>query len=364
MPNPEEEALLERTKMSFGEHLEELRRALFKSLIAITIGFVVGLCVSMPLVDYIQGPLREALKEHYLREAKEEQLRWLQEMKDAGQDVPANLELAAEKMAAEGLVPHDWYVSPQDLAQALKGRFPDAAEQLGRAQPGDAETAVDRSALIRLRMYQPVESDARLRTISLNSQEPFMVFIKAGFAAGLVLACPFVFYFIWEFIAAGLYRHEKRYIHIYLPISLALFAVGAAVAYFLALDYVLEFLFWFHEKMNIDPYPRLSDWVMTVVLLPLGFGVSFQLPLAMLLLERIGVFTVESYTGKWRTAVVVIAVLSMVLTPGGDPNSMMLMFIPLTALYFAGILMAKYMPGASAAPRTGLPAKPEHGAGS
>jgi sec-independent protein translocase protein TatC len=98
--------------------------------------------------------------------------------------------------------------------------------------------------------------------------------------------------------------------------------------------------------------------------LPLGFGVSFQLPLAMLLLERIGVFTVESYTSKWKTAVVVIAVLSMVLTPGGDTSSMMLMFVPLTALYFAGILMCKYMPGASSAPRSGPPAKPEHGAGS
>jgi Sec-independent protein secretion pathway component TatC len=179
-------------------------------------------------------------------------------MKAAGQDVPADLEAAAERMAAEGLVPHEWYVAPQDLAHALKDKFPGATAML--AEPlGDAAGNVDRSQMIRLRMYQPVESDARLRTISLNSQEPFMVFIKAGFAAGLVLASPFVFYYIWEFIAAGLYRHEKRYIHIYLPISLALFAVGAGVAYFLALDYVLEFLFWFHEKMNIDPYPRLSD---------------------------------------------------------------------------------------------------------
>jgi sec-independent protein translocase protein TatC len=233
------------------------------------------------------------------------------------------------------------------------------------AEPlGGAGAMADRSQMIRLRMYQPVESDARLRAISLNTQEPFMVFIKAGFAAGLVLASPFVFYFIWEFIAAGLYRHERRYIHIYLPISLGLFAVGAAIAYFLALDYVLEFLFWFHEKMNIDPYPRLSDWVTTVVLLPLAFGVSFQLPLVMLMLERIGVFTVESYTGKWRMAVVVIAVLSMVLTPGGDVSSMLLMFGPLTALYFTGILMCKYMPGAAPPTRVGPPVRPEQGAGS
>ena len=63
MPTPDEEAQLEQTKMSFGEHLEELRRALFKSILALLAGFVVGLFIGMPLVDYIQEPLRRALLE-------------------------------------------------------------------------------------------------------------------------------------------------------------------------------------------------------------------------------------------------------------------------------------------------------------
>ena len=68
-----------------------------------------------------------------------------------------------------------------------------------------------------------------------------------------------------------------------------------------------------------------------------------QLPLVMLLLERIGVFTIEIYISKWRIAVLVIAVLSMMLTPA-DPSSMLLMGIPLTFLYFGGIGLCKWMP--------------------
>ena len=80
-----------------------------------------------------------------------------------------------------------------------------------------------------------------------------------------------------------------------------------------------------------------------MLILPLGFGIAFQLPLVMLFLERIGVFDVETYLLKWRIAILVIAVLSMLLTPA-DPGSMMMMAIPLTVLYFGGILLCRFMP--------------------
>ncbi|MFH1924413.1 MAG: twin-arginine translocase subunit TatC, partial [Planctomycetota bacterium] len=80
-----------------------------------------------------------------------------------------------------------------------------------------------------------------------------------------------------------------------------------------------------------------------VLILPLGFGIAFQLPLVMLFLQRIGVFDVETYLSKWRIAILVIAVLSMLLTPA-DPGSMMMMAIPLTVLYFGGILLCHFMP--------------------
>jgi sec-independent protein translocase protein TatC len=95
--------------------------------------------------------------------------------------------------------------------------------------------------------------------------------------------------------------------------------------------------------MNIDPDPRISEWLGFVLILPLGFGLAFQLPLVMLFLQRIGIFSIQVYLDKWRIAVLVIFVISMLLTPA-DPVSMLMMALPLSALYFLGIGMCRWMP--------------------
>ena len=95
--------------------------------------------------------------------------------------------------------------------------------------------------------------------------------------------------------------------------------------------------------MEIDVIPRITEWLNFVLFLPVGFGISFQLPLLMFFLERIGVFTTADYLSKWRIAVLVIFVISMLLTPA-DPGSMILMALPLTLLYFGGIAMCRLMP--------------------
>ena len=106
---------------------------------------------------------------------------------------------------------------------------------------------------------------------------------------------------------------------------------------------VLKFLFYFNDMLNIDPNPRITEWLSFVLILPLGFGIAFQLPLVMLFLERIGVFTIQAYLSRWRIAILVIFVLAMFLTPA-DPQSMLLMAVPLTALYFGGVLLCYLMP--------------------
>ncbi|MCA9206398.1 MAG: twin-arginine translocase subunit TatC, partial [Planctomycetales bacterium] len=147
----------------------------------------------------------------------------------------------------------------------------------------------------------------------------------------------------WLFVAAGLYPHEKQYVYIYLPFSLILFLAGAATAFFFVFEPVLDFLFGFNRLMNIDPDPRISEWISFVLILPLGFGISFQLPLVMLFLNRIGIFSLQAYTEKWRIAILAIFVIAMFLTPA-DPISMLLMAVPLTFLYFLGIGLCIWMP--------------------
>ncbi len=116
------------------------------------------------------------------------------------------------------------------------------------------------------------------------------------------------------------------------------------MAFFVAFDKVLAFLLSFNHSLHINPELRIEYWMSFVLLLPLGFGISFQLPLVMLFLERIGLLTVQTYLQSWRIAVLVIFVLAMILTPSPDPASMCLMAVPLTVLYFGGVLLCKFFP--------------------
>ena len=203
--------------------------------------------------------------------------------------------------------------------------------------------AFQRDDLAAVFVWKPIEDDRRIQTQTLNAHEAFAIYIKAALLVGVLASSWWIFIQIWLFVAAGLYQHERRFVYIFLPFSLCLFLAGAAVAFFFVFKPVLNFLFFFNQMLHIDPNPRISEWLSFVLILPLGFGIAFQLPLVMLFLERIGVFTVQSYLSRWRIAILVIFVLAMFLTPA-DPQSMLLMAIPLTALYFGGVLLCRLMP--------------------
>jgi sec-independent protein translocase protein TatC len=145
-------------------------------------------------------------------------------------------------------------------------------------------------------------------------------------------------------VASGLYPNEKKYVNVFLPFSVALFLGGALMAYFFVFPPVLNFFFGFSDWLGQEQRPRINDWMSFVLMLPLAFGISFQLPLVMLFVERIGIVSVKSYISHWRYAVVGMAVAAMVLCPSGDPTSMLLMLIPMVLLYFGGIVLCKWMP--------------------
>jgi sec-independent protein translocase protein TatC len=336
------EDLFESSKMTFGEHLEELRRALIKATLALVIGFGIGLIFAGDLVRYVQTPLKAALKDYYTQMDKDSHRQLLERQRSQGLNTPDDLEAAAELYASEGLVTEQKLVDPFALAEMLSKIAPEAIDKTALPQP-PPDHAITRESLVPLLMYHRIEDDPRVRVIGLGVQEPFLVYMKAAFVLGAVLASPFIFYFIWQFVAAGLYPHEQRYVHIFLPFSIGLFLAGAALAFFVVFKYVLAFLLKFNAWMGIDPDPRITEWLSFVLFLPLGFGISFQLPLVMLFLERIGIFTIKTYAGNWRISVLVICFISMILTPS-DPQSMIFMAVPLVFLFFFGILLCKFMP--------------------
>jgi sec-independent protein translocase protein TatC len=205
----------------------------------------------------------------------------------------------------------------------------------------DVELPAPSMNFIKARIWR--EAQAKIQ--ALDPWETFMIYLKASLVVGAVLASPYIFYQIWLFVAAGLYYHERRYVYIYMPLSLALFLAGVSLAFAFVFRPVLDFLFGYNRAMNISPEMRISSIINFVLLLPLGFGVSFQLPLVMFFLNRIGLVPYEAFLQKWRIAILAIFVAAMVLTPSPDPTSMLLMALPLMGLYLLGLAMIKWMPG-------------------
>ncbi len=353
MVQPANRDLFEGSKMTFGEHLDELRAALIRSILAIMVGFLIGLYFGHSIVSFIQSPMVTALESYYADQAAPEYVAVFDAQLARGEPLPSAFdgfaELSAEDkaemvkqlLAEKQMLPEVVYVDPAELIGELKNKMPETFGDVDL--PGRDPGQINTDRMVQIFFWRPFGKDDRTRLKSLSGPEPFMVYIKASLLFGFVLSSPAVFYYIWMFIGAGLYPHEKHYVHVFLPFSLALFLAGAALAFFVVFRYVLGFLLMFNASMGIDPDPRISEWLGFALVLPLGFGVSFQLPLVMLFLERIGVLSIATYLEKWRIAVLVIFVLSMLLTPA-DPTSMILMAVPLTGLYFGGILLCRFMP--------------------
>jgi sec-independent protein translocase protein TatC len=343
----DEDDLFKHTSMTFGEHLEELRACLLKAVFCLAIGFGIGLWFAPTIVQWIQAPLEGALENYYSTEALEYIDKHLPPEMRENEEIRAQ---ARKIVFDEGLVPQEAYVAPGELLGELRKKYPQTFDkiELPTATGPLSKPALTKSDLLRIFIWRPLSDDDRLKLKAMNVQESFMIYIKAALLAGAILSSPLVFYFLWSFVAAGLYPHEKRYIHTFLPISVLLFISGAALAFTLVFPPVLAFFFSITKSMGQELEPRISEWLSFVLLLPLGFGISFQLPLVMLFLERIHVFNVKIYLSKWRIAVLVMAIASMVLSPGGDPYSMMMMLVPLIALYFSGIALCRWMPSPGA----------------
>ena len=370
MLNRKDDLFEESSSMSFGDHLEELRVCLWWSIIWLVAGTVVGFYFSGSVVKFIQEPLHTSLQKY----RSEKQIKEVSEVSQAlakeGYHVD-QLMLLPDK--TEHLVPEIYYIFPGQLESLIDSKVVqipqkkengsgggilneiDNLNQYERKTPADKHAGDDvvqtkRHARIQLDaeprpfiLFQKKEKLPGTTSQALGVHEGFMIYIKAALMVGFVVGSPGIFYSLWSFVAAGLYYKERKYVYIFLPFSVLLFVAGACLAFFFVFGFVLDFLFAFNASMNIDPDTRISEWINFAFLLPVGFGISFQLPLVMFVLERVGIFTVENYISKWKISVMIIFVISMFLTPA-DPYSLVLMAVPLTGLYFLGIGVCQLIP--------------------
>ncbi len=310
--------------MSFGEHIEELRVRLILALLGLFVGVIVvflpPLDIGWRVMKSMEAPAKVELDKFYRAEYQKKR-----EQADAQKSLTPTL---------QATIPADVFITEfAKIAPDL--HLPDAATLKGRSL--DLPLAFLQSGIITTIQHSTVQIDQSL--VSLAPLETPMIFFMVCLVAGLVLASPWVFYQGWAFVAAGLYRHERRYVTKYLPYSLGLFLSGVFLCFFFVLPITLRFLLQFNVWLGIAPTLRLSDWMGFATILPLVFGVAFQTPLVMLFLERIHIFTVEDFRAKRKIAILIMTILAAVLTPGQDPFSMLLLAVPMVLLYELGILL-------------------------
>ena len=230
--------------MSFLEHLEELRRRLIYSILAVAVGFFACWGYAENIFGLMQRPIMEALRRHGL----------------------------AEKLV---------YLSPT---------------------------------------------------------EPFNLYLKIGFMAGVFVAAPFILYQVWMFISPGLYRSEKRYVMPFMASTIGLFMAGGYFGYRLvypaALDFLIGYGKQFQPMITIGEY---TDLFLTVIL---GLGVVFELPILVFFLALMGVVTAGWMWRNVRYSILVIFIIAAIITPTTDILNMCIFAAPMVALYILSIGIA------------------------
>ncbi len=178
-----------------------------------------------------------------------------------------------------------------------------------------------------------VQTDCQF--IATEPLQAFGLRIKMSAYIGIAVAMPIIMWQVWRFVTPALYSHEKKYAIPFMVSALTLFAMGAAVAYF-SLIPTLQFLTSIGGS-DITPFYTAESYVTLIVWMMLAFGAGFEFPVILVALQLTNVLTPRKLLQWWRMAIVLIAIIAAVITPSGDPISMVALGVPMLILYFASI---------------------------
>jgi sec-independent protein translocase protein TatC len=275
---------LEHTRMTLGEHLEELRKRVFRSVLAVAIAFGLAWWQQDAIQSWVVSP-------------------WVQ---------------TVERINA-------------DLVQKAEATLLEQPE-MKRSELFETDDPTDRRLRDRI--------DPRLNAFAIGDM--FFFALSISIYVALFAAGPFVLWQLWQFVAAGLYRHEKRLVRLYFPFSVVLFLSGVAFAFYLVVPVGMYSLGTTLSPDKARMMPGLEKYFGFLSTMCLAMGFVFQLPIVMIFLSRIGIVEPRTYS-KYRAHFLVGALfLAAFLTPGPDFYSQILMTIPMLALYEIGALIARF----------------------
>jgi sec-independent protein translocase protein TatC len=289
-------------RLSIVDHLDELRSRLMISGIALVIAFAVCFWQNQPLLHVLDRALPHSSSPGLAQLPKEtaSERHGLEQMATGAAQLARSSGLSASARSSATLV-----------AQGAR----EAAKHLPKSAP------------------------AKEKPITLGVGEPFTTTLTVVFYFALLFTLPLLLYQLYAFIIPALNRQERR---VALPVMLVapvLFMMGVAFAYEIVLPPAVRFLQGYNSG-NFQILVQAKTYYTFEILTMLGVGLAFQLPLALLALDHIGVLNASTLTRNWRYATVIIAVIAAAM-PGADPVTTALEMLPLILLYLTSIVMLK-----------------------
>lgn len=300
--------------MSLGDHLEELRARLILAILGLVIGAIVSLIFGKYILRFMEKPYNTAIR-HRLQKIEAPRVE---------SEMLAFVELFFENLA-KGL---DADPNAPELDPNQVAFFHQVSADTVAAWTHKMRAATEAA---------PLPLNARLQTLA--PAEAFVAYMKIAFIAGLILTCPWVFYQIWMFVAAGLYPHERHYVRTAVPFSAGLFVVGALFFLFVIAPLSLKFFLMFGDIVGVANNWTLQRYISFITVLMLVFGIAFQTPIAIFILVRTGLVGLPTLRRARKYVLLGIFVVAAVATPP-DVISQVSLAIPLYGLYEVGMVLA------------------------
>jgi sec-independent protein translocase protein TatC len=175
--------------------------------------------------------------------------------------------------------------------------------------------------------------------VGLGPTENVVTYFRVALISGAALSMPFIVYQLLAFVIPGLTRAERRWIYLSLPFTTLLFLGGILFAWYIMMPTAIGFLADFRSDIFRNEW-RAREYISFVVSLVFWIGVSFQTPLIVFILAKVGLVTPGFLARNWRFAIVIVAIISAVITPTVDPFNMALLMLPLLGLYGLSIILA------------------------
>ena len=176
------------------------------------------------------------------------------------------------------------------------------------------------------------------KLVYLNPTEPFNMYLKVAFLAGLFVTSPFILYQVWAFISPGLYRNEKRYVVPFMVSTVSLFVAGGYFGYKLVYPQALEFLIGYGKQFQ--PMITIGEYTDLFLTIIIGMGVIFEMPILVFFLSLMGIVTAGWMWRNLRYSILVIFIIAAILTPTTDILNMCIFAAPMIGLYLFSIAIA------------------------